>query len=341
MTLVFPRVKPLGTRSSRQRQAIGYDASYPTKSMDYLKIDIFDSKQNNPYNYVGGGGASTGRIRGGRTKETLFLYLPAGLKEDYVTDYRQVKVGASGVGLLPAAARGTTEGIGTDISKAAEAAKSTLAGQIAADAVSLANFGDSDVTGRDVAALTKRAIMNPYEETTFQGVKYRQHNFTFKLVPKSPEDSMDIQEIIHVLRTSMLPGKNSSSNLGGQDIFSRIDSGRGRGDRWLTIPDFFQLSIVRYKGSQQEVNERMSKPESLSFLMQFPTKCVLSSMSVDLTPDGQLTTLREGASGDNNEYDYGPAAYNMTLSFNETAFITKDMVQRGMGGSEPGWGSFF
>ena len=64
-------------------------------------------------------------------------------------------------------------------------------------------------------------------------------------------------------------------------------------------------------------------------------------MSVDLTPDGQLTTLREGASGDNNEYDYGPAAYNMTLSFNETAFITKDMGQRSMGGSEPGWGSFF
>ena len=116
------------------------------------------------------------------------------MKEDYVTDYRQVKVGASGVGLLPAAARGTTEGIGVDISKAAEAAKSTLAGQIAADAVSLANFGDSDVTGRDVAALTKRAIMNPYEETTFQGVKYRQHNFTFKMVPKSPEDSMDIKE---------------------------------------------------------------------------------------------------------------------------------------------------
>ena len=183
--------------------------------------------------------------------------------------------------------------------------------------------------------------MNPYEETTFQGVKYRQHNFTFKMVPKSPEDSMDIKEIIHVLRTSMLPGKNSSSNMGGQDIFSQIDSGRGRGDRWLTIPDFFQLSIVRYKGSQQEVNDRMSKPETLSFLMQFPTKCVLSSMSVDLTPDGQLTTLREGASGDNNEYDYGPAAYNMTLSFNETAFITKDMVQRSMGGSEPGWGSFF
>ena len=123
----------------------------------------------------------------------------------------------------------------------------------------------------------------------------------------------------------MLPGKNGSS--GGQgDLFTAIDSGAGRGDRWLTIPDFFQLSIVRYKNNGNEVSDKMDKPETLSFMMKFPTKTVLTNMSVNMTPDGQLNTLRNGATGDNDDYDYGPSAYDLTLQFDETAFLTRDML---------------
>jgi len=329
MAFVFPRIKPLGTSSEGSRKSIGRKSSYPTESMDYLKIDIFDSKKNNPYNYVGAN-AGTGRSAG-VSKDSIFLYLPGNLSEVYTTRYnQQTALGAAGVAGIGAAAAGTLNGVGNTISDAATQIKTNLAAQIAAEAVNISNLGNTNLSANDFAALTKKAIMNPYEETTFQGTDYRNHSFDFKLVPKGMEDVGIITQIIQKLRTSMLPGKNSSSGLDAStnDIFSQIESGgSGRGDRWLTIPDFFHLSIVRYKGSAERINESMSRPETLGFIMQFPTKCVLSSMNVNLTPDGQLSTLRNGATGDNDQTDYGPNAYNLSLTFNETAFLTKDMFQ--------------
>lgn len=323
MALVFPRVKPVGTTSNGSREAIGDDMSFPTKAMDYLKIDIYDSKSNNPYSYIGGG-ASPGRTSSGRSKESIFLYLPAGLVETYTTKYNQVAVGGGGQAVMQGIKSGT-DGIGNTISSAAEQLKSQLAAQTAAAGANLANLGQTNLSFNDITALSAKAILNPYEETTFQGTDYRKHNFTFRLAPRSPEDVQAITKIIQTLRVSMLPGKNGSS--GGQGaLFNAIDSGAGRGDRWLTIPDFFQLSIVRYRSSDDEVSTDMKRPETLSFLMKFPTKCVLTNMSVNMTPDGQLNTLRNGATGDNDTYDYGPSAYELTLQFDETAFLTRDML---------------
>lgn len=301
--------------------------------MDYLKIDIFDSKKNNPYNYVGAN-AGTGRSAG-VAKDSIFLYLPGNLSEQYTTRYnQQTAIGAAGVAAIGNMGQGTTEGIGEKISAAATQVKTNLAAQIAADAVNLSNLGNTNLSPNDLAALTKKAIMNPYEETTFQGTDYRNHSFDFKMVPKSMEDVQTIKNIIHKLRISMLPGKNSTAGISdgqSQDIFTQLEEGgKGRGDRWLTIPDFFHLSIVRYRGSQERANEAMDRPATLGYIMQFPTKCVLSGMNVNLTPDGQLSTLRNGATGDNDEYDYGPNAYNLSLTFNETAFLTKDMLQGGL-----------
>ena len=322
MALVVPRVKPVGTTSNGIREAVGDDMSFPTQAMDYLKIDIYDSKSNNPYSYIGGGGP--GRTSSGRAKETIYLYLPAGLTETYTTRYNQVAVGGGGQAVMKGIKDGTSD-IGNTISSAAEQLKSQLAGQVAASGVNLANLGQTNLSFNDITALSAKAILNPYEETTFQGTDYRKHNFTFRLAPRSPEDVVAITKIIQTLRVSMLPGKNGSS--GGQgDLFTAIDSGAGRGDRWLTIPDFFQLSIVRYKNNGNEVSDKMDKPETLSFMMKFPTKTVLTNMSVNMTPDGQLNTLRNGATGDNDDYDYGPSAYDLTLQFDETAFLTRDML---------------
>ena len=322
MALVFPRVKPVGTTTNGSRSAVSSDMSFPTKAMVYLKIDVYDSKSNNPYSYVGGG--TPGRTSSGTAKETIYLYLPAGLVETYTTRYNQVAVGGGGMAVMKGVKDGTSD-IGNTISSAAEQLKSQLAGQVAASGANLANMGQTNLSFNDITALTAKAILNPYEETTFQGTDYRKHSFNFRLAPRSPEDVVAITKIVQTLRVSMLPGKNGSSGGSGA-LFTAIDSGAGRGDRWLTIPDFFQLSIVRYKNNGNEVSDNMSKPETLSFMMKFPTKCVLTNMSVNMTPDGQLNTIRNGATGDNDEYDYGPSAYELTLQFDETAFLTRDML---------------
>jgi hypothetical protein len=324
MALVFPRVKPLGTSSVSSRKAVGNTASFPTEAMDYLKIDIFDSRKTSPYNYVGSG-AGTGRSKG-KSKESIFLYLPANLSEQYTTKYNQVGLGAAGIAGTQMFQQGNTQDAGTMIAQAAEQGKTQIAGNVAASAMNIANMGNSNITANDLAALAKRAIMNPYEETTFQGVDYRTHTFQFKLVPRGPQDVVAITKIIQSLRVSMLPGTSGGGDAGGNDVFSQIDAGTGRGDRWLTIPDFFQLSIVRYKGANETLDDDMAPPETLSFLMQFPTKCVLTNMSVNMTPDGHLNTLKNGDSK-NDTYDYGPTAYELSLQFSETAFLTREMLR--------------
>ena len=61
----------------------------------------------------------------------------------------------------------------------------------------------------------------------------------------------------------------------------------------------------------------------LNALMQFPTKMVLKGVDVDLAPDGNYASLQSWTPG-NNLTDFGPASYNMTLSFQETQFLTKE-----------------
>ena len=96
MAFVFPRLKPIGANSDGSRKSISRNSQYPTESMDYLKIDIFDSKKNNPYNYVGAN-AGTGRSAG-VSKDSIFLYLPGNLSEQYTTRYnQQTAIGAAGV----------------------------------------------------------------------------------------------------------------------------------------------------------------------------------------------------------------------------------------------------
>jgi hypothetical protein len=93
----------------------------------------------------------------------------------------------------------------------------------------------------------------------------------------------------------------------------------------LTIPRFFRAEIVRYSprrsGSDALGDEKLNEPAMMRTLLTFPVNMVLTNMQVNLTPNGQNTSLRADLSG----IDYGPAQYRMTLSFDETAFITRDV----------------
>ena len=60
----------------------------------------------------------------------------------------------------------------------------------------------------------------------------------------------------------------------------------------------------------------------LQQLMQFPSKMVLSNMDVDLSPYGPYASLKTNDPA-NNSYDFGPVAYNMSLSFKETSLLTR------------------
>ena len=299
MTLVFPTSKPLGANNRNSREAIKDSAAFPTRVIDYLKLDIYDHNDNSII-------------------ETLYLYLPTKLAESYTAQYKGVKLGPAGVQGVAAAKEISAsggdlggKGISTKIKKFAEAAKPSLAfnagAKVLGAAVGVTGQGNPGLTGNDLSALVQNKVFNPYEEAIFQGTDFRSHQFNFKMQPKSKEDVYTIYQIINTLRTAMLPGKD--------------------GNNWLTIPEYFRIGIVRYTDDGKD--ETVSHPGysggggMLNALMQFPTKLVLQGCTVDLAPDGNYSSLQSWSPG-NQFTDFGPSSYNLSLQFQETAYLTKE-----------------
>ena len=299
MPLVFPRSKPLGANHSRAQSAISEDSTFPTKVVDYLKFDIFDSKKKT---IIDDG--------------TIYLYLPAGMKESYGVKYNGVELGFAGQAVLNEAGKiidsggEIDDGFGVRMQEAAKSGKSAMlfgaASKVISGAVGLSGVGNaSNLGANDVSALLDQKIFNPYEKAIFAGVNgFRSHNFNFNLVPKTSQDVTDIYKIVDALRMAMLPGVSGEN-------------------KWLTIPEFFKISIVRYSDSGE--SETISNPKNgarggmLNLLMQFPTELVLKSMSVDFAND-TLQTTSEGQ----DLVDFGPSAYRMSLAFQETSYLTKE-----------------
>jgi len=343
--LIYPEIPPAGPGSSNDE--IKHRAKFGTKVMDYLKFTIYDPEKSNPYNYIkskrksqGAGeksfsalekgiGFQGGRKEGDSTQgiwRTVYLYLPHQLNEQYSTNYNRSALGPFGNSLLGAAEWAENNIIDKDGNMDAggfgaellQAGAKVRGKQAIFQAITGAFNGASAFTGGSVAdkdalsALQNKRVFNPYEETTFKGVRYRSHSFNFDMQPRNYSEMRNIQNIIDVLRFAMLPTKTGSN------------------DEWLSIPKFFKTDIVRYTPAELESGQgmdRLSRPQTLTKIMQFPVKMVLTDMQLNLTPNGQNTSLRSyNEKGEAQTEDYGPGSYKMTLRFDETAFLTNDLI---------------
>ncbi len=310
-TLVFPRSKPYGANSTSSQDAISKNKRKGTEVVDYLKITIYDPKEgaNSSYNYVKENHVDTDTV-----KKSIYLYLPNKLREGYQAKYNGVKLGPLGGaalgGINDAIGEGglNTESLGDSIKEMADAAIPTAGFNLGANMINevLSRAGGGGLTGNNLAALTTGKVFNPYEETVFQGMQFRDHKFDFLFAPKSQSDVETITDIIETFRISMLPGKD--------------------GDHWLTIPDYFRVEIVRLVSNEEEevlypTTGAVTKGV-LQKIMQFPSKMILANMDVDLSPYGPYASLK--SVGGDDTYDFGPVAYRMSLSFKETSLLSRE-----------------
>jgi hypothetical protein len=187
--------------------------------------------------------------------------------------------------------------------------------------------------GVDPNALSQNVagkIANPYLQQVFQGVGMRQFDFNWKLVPRNEREQKSIHNIIKTLRKNVLPGfsddfsegvgrdVNSIGNMLQADLGAVKDSdgnaitggfaGRPEVDRWLTLPNIFNLKWM-YSGGELD---------SLPKLKQ----CVCKNISVQYTPDGVWATRMMGGVPQ-------PIAYNLTMSFGEMSIVTNSDVAKG------------
>ena len=353
MPLVYPRSI---TGSSL---GISRGDSFETAFVDYLQIKIYSSEKGNPYTYIGQGSGTNsnygeGQVLGGggeaegSINETIYLYLPPQLKESYSTQYQKTTVGAAGMAALDAFANAAAGQEQSLINKIQETAKGvtpqfvmdkigSAVGTVNSAIMGSGNAGNLDANS--VAALTKRKIFNPYQETTFRGTNYRSHTFTFQCQARNPREAQELFRIIAALRKAMLPGLQDSTDedpSAGNGIADDVEGetnqnlvnaafrgGAAGSGRWLTIPDYFRLDIIRVEGKANadgEVEMTGSSPMGLKRIMQFPTRLVLKDLNLNLSPNGPYNSLKDAL---DTSVDYGPANFQMTLTFDETAFLTK------------------
>lgn len=313
--LMYPLISPRGP--SGGDGSIRRGESYPTKVMDYLKFTIYESDEgSNSYSYVNGGKGQTKR----KIYKTIYLYLPQNLTEQFSTSYERAVLGPFGAAAVEAVRSAGSDGAGQAFVDAIQSGANSAKPEIAFSGVSKIFNGISGLVGVDgnlsknqLAALAKGKVFNPYEETVFKGVNYRSHNFDFDMAPRNAREAQAIHQIITELRDSMLPGTD------------------GAQARWLTIPRFFRAEIVRYTpGSfkkRLDNTDKLARTDTLATLLTYPVNMVLTNMQVNMTPNGQNTSLRIGDDGK----DYGPAAFKMSLTFDETAFITRTVYKESTG----------
>lgn len=275
------------------------DATFPTEVIDYLKLNIYKHQT---------GRGQKADYGSGEGYQQLYLYLPPGLNERYSAKYEGKNLGGVGAAVIDAAgdALGSGGDLGQNISLAADAAKPALGFKVGSTAINtlvgeVSPYG-FNVDSNDLAQLTQGRVFNPYEEMLFKGVQFINHSFKFTMVPKSATDVEIIYKIINTLRASMHPSKD--------------------GKEWLTIPDKFRAEIVRYvsKDDEEELGEGKAAGGYMNSLMRFPNTMVLQDMSIDF---GDSTAIRSQIPG-SEDADFGFAVYNMTLSFQEIKYRTRE-----------------
>ena len=169
--------------------------------------------------------------------------------------------------------------------------------------------------GADPNAVTQNIngkIANPYTEQVFGGIGLRDFNFNWKLVPRNKSEQRSIERIIRYLRRAALPDTSETFGKGG---FVNDLAGEGFGadatDRWLTVPNLFNL---RWKqgGDGSEIS---SLPKI--------KKCICTNIDVNYTPDNVWATHIDGSN------QPAPVAIQLSIGFGETEIIKSSDVGAG------------
>lgn len=324
--LIYPRQVPNAPSST---DGLGNYFSgggeYPTDSIDYIKFSEFAVK------YEGGGGlSSVGTPPKRDPLQSCYLYIPQNLSTDYGVQYNQVNMGALGI----EAASVINSKTDSEITQALQAASSSGTPEAVFNSINTgigaANnlFGLSGSPGASgLSALGQGLAFNPFMEQVFEGVGFRNHNFSFKMIARNPTEAKEISDIVKFFKMAMLPevsggpatgpGTTGSTAAGAPAAFP----GRTNQSRYLKVPNRFEISFKRKKGSVSTGSTATISSADITDIVglyQFK-ECALTNVQVSYTPDGQYVTTED---------TYVPAI-QMDLRFVELSIITKQDLIKG------------
>lgn len=242
----------------------------------------------------GGGGVSTLSVPRAPTKRiasSIALYMPATVAMNQSTKYGEQEIGgatAAVFGGMKGFEEGqgffntigtTAGGVGDQLSQSSsQAFRSAL---------------DAGATGAKAAAeITSGKVVNNRMEVVFEGMERRDFSFTFKMMPKSKEEAVNVDNIVKTFRFYSAPS---------------FDGAPGT-SRTFIVPATFDIEYF-YQGGRNNFLNRIST-------------CVL--MNCNVTFGGErvqfFKPLGKGAP---------PVETSIELTFKELEVITREKINEG------------
>jgi hypothetical protein len=267
-----------------QDDSVRYTNSSGAQIQDVNGIQTKNTRIANSFSFLAGG-TFLDRSSGDKvtTTHTIFLPVPIGLKTNYGVSYGTLDITKEGLkigsGLLS---------VGSGLVGKIIAARS---GKVAGDAFASAiGQGTSAVQAvlPSIGAYTGLSL-NPHSELLFEGVKFREFEFTYKLIAKTSQESERIQEIVNLLRFHMHP------ELDGKSFLFRY-------------PSDFDITFYTKNSSGGVL-----KNKYLPFVMT----SVLTGIDVNYSGSNNFVTFKDTSA---------PVEVDLTLKFKETQILTKEVI---------------
>jgi hypothetical protein len=234
-------------------------------------------------------------VRTRLTNEAIALYMPDTLNFDSTANYTDIKPGEELLGqamvaapnLVAAVKAGDTKGILN------AAAKSGLGSMIAQQLAQKAGVGAG--VSRLGAYFATGGVTNPMIELMYTAPDFRSFQFEFMFYPRSEREALEVQRIIDRFRFHQAP-----------ELMGGLTAQTG-----LLIPPS-EFDIKFFYAGRQNPN-----------LPPIAT-CVLKSVQVNFAPRGFSAYETVGENSAALGRTGMPVAIQMTLSFQETTYITKE-----------------
>ena len=131
--------------------------------------------------------------------------------------------------------------------------------------------------------------VNPNLELVFERVPFRTFNYPFEFAPKNEKEKDDVQKILSLFKFHMMPEKFSAG--------------------YLSAPAQFQITYMYRDGANMYI--------------AMISRCALTDMSVDYSPEGVFTTFKGDDRG------AAPVLTKMDLTFTEMEIMTKETIAAG------------
>ena len=293
----LPSRPPTQTKKSIPPRNLRYPVNEEIhNTTDYLKIDIVEYKPVGKKLVSSPGSRRNEKRNGKNILHSIILPIPPNIQDGNAVSYSDSSMN----GLTAALAGGSTDlmqglaevlqgkksigEVGGDLGKRIEqsgldlgTAQDLITKQLAAQAASV--FG-GNVSLAQLQARQEGNIFNTNMELLFNGPTLRSFRFSFKMTPRSQDESIAVRDIINTFKRSMAPKTMTTGTGNSQSLY-------------LKTPDIFE---IRYKKG----------PDDHPFLHTFK-QCFLENMSVNYTGEGTYATYGDGT----------PISLVMNLSFKE------------------------